>query len=136
MAKHISVGFNTGPMTRRRRIQNQNEKFHYHFARNDLDRIRDLCEVYGYEIVRQGDAKVPGDKGSLEGAVTAGGDVLLRCPVELWQEREKERAAATKAQLEGPKETFKTEAARYGVKTIDDSKVSVGPMKNVANKND
>lgn len=132
MAKHISVGFQNGPMTRRRHIKDQNEKFHYHFARSDPDRIRDLCDLFDYEIVRQGDAKVSGDKSSLEGAVTAGGDVLLRCPIEKWREREKLRATATKEQMEGPRETFKTEAGKLGVETIDTSKTTRGPMKDVA----
>jgi hypothetical protein len=131
MAKHVTVGHMAGPMNNRRRIKNPDPNFHYHYANPDNpNRIEDLIEMKGYNVVRKDVTEVDGDS-SLDGAVTAGGDVLMRCPTPVWEARQKQLREETARFTLGPAATFKNEGDKADVQTFDHSKRKVGPMKDV-----
>lgn len=122
-------------MTRRREVRNPDPNRHYHWTRgNDAARIQDLMELYGYRIEKKPDTpkEAPaGEDSTLFGAITAGGDILLSCPREEWEQRQKDLEEVNRMNEMGPMETFKTEAKKLGVQVEDKSRRSRGTMSSV-----
>lgn len=135
MSRIVSVKQRHMPMNDRRKIRDADPELHYRYARNDPDRIRFLHEAYGYNVVHQDSKTKSGDPTSLDGAVMGGGDVLMACPREEYEARLKERERINKENMRGPRETFKMEAHKRGVKTVDLSTEFYGTMEDAERNN-
>lgn len=138
MAKHLSVKAAYNPILSRRKVRNPEPDRHYRWVKGDPDRISYMIDAYGYRVERNNKQLKVGDASSLEGAITSGPssdpDVLMSCPKDEFLARCKERERVARAQLEGPRETFKTEASKHGVETEDNTKMSRGTMDEVQNE--
>lgn len=120
------------PVTRRRTVKGGDPNKHYRFVhKNNVDARR---EDYGYEIVRH-EGTVVKNKESLEGAIMSGGDVLMCCPREEWEAREKYRQEEARRFQEGPRESFKTLGAAQGVQTFDKTRSRYGTMQDELGQN-
>jgi hypothetical protein len=103
---------------------------HGRWVNNDTDRIKFL-EDLGYRVERTSGHKPSGDKGALDGAIMAGGDVLMSCPKEEFEARQTFRNQLAEQQLRGPMETFKTEASKHDVEVEDNTKLRKGLLSDV-----
>lgn len=124
----------TAPANRRRRVKGGDPNYHYRWTHPN--KVQDRREDYGYEIVRQGEEGEVENPYSLSGAVTSGGDVLMRCPRDEYEARKKYRDQIAAESVKGPSEAFKTTGAQHGVATIDISSQRQGTMKSVLGERD
>lgn len=128
MSKQISVLPSYMPIREARSLEafeEENPDRKGRWIRNDPDRLRFLESKLNYRLERDGKAGT-GDK--MKGAITSGNDILVSCPREEYELREKLRASAAARQLDGPRETFKTEGRKRGVETEDKTKRYEGTM--------
>lgn len=106
------------PITRRRVIRDRDPNLHYRWVRGTEDRIEQLREDAGYEVVQTKDGKPR----------KSGGDVLMACPRELYDARKRHRDKQAAEHIRGPKEAFSAQAMRHAVPVVDQSKVRVSSM--------
>jgi len=128
LIQHLHMASLATPFTRRLRVTDKEEGFHYRWVRDDPDAIDRRTEM-GFNLVTDETEKARGgeEADKIDNVRRAAGRyVLMRQPQEIHEayvELQKEKAAKA---VHGPREIFKTIAARSGVETEDHTRISRG----------
>jgi hypothetical protein len=98
---------------------------HYHWFGIAEARIH-YAQALGYEYVP---AEKGGDPASIDDARKTTGLVLMRVPRKAYEERKAHlRLVKNPARERAPRESFKSQAAKLGVKSVDETTTSRGTM--------
>lgn len=125
MPKRVTASFvkPSLPTHRRRRVKSPDPNKHYRWARPN--KVDEHAEDYEYKVVE-----------NERGPVTSGGDVLMCCRRDQYEQRAQERAHMSEERQRAPIEGFKMQGLKYGVPVIDMSCTKAGPMSMVMEEPD